>query len=410
MKQARQQAALAGEYPALPGHMQRSQVEQLIRQNRRAIGLTKGQAEVLLVMIDQTRPSDWTSGQAEPVCYARQMTIAAIAQTTTKTVRDTEKALVELRLVSKTVADNGHRGCFAGGSILHGIGFAALIERVPMLLDLAERHAQHRQAVEARRKECSAARRVFRMALAQLLELAPAHPATSDALVIFQDLPRRYDGMELPELDALLGHVDNAASKVLSALDILDKSSGTPERSFRRFIQDTTHEESEICNASSVDMRPARKRADGNIVRTAQSAVKGLENKPPLADRGHKPEITDSFSMRQIYAAATDDFRFYLDALKGDQPLPNALHLVRAASQMLRELGINDDAWQEAVGIMGQIRAAVSVLVIDANRFHPATPIHRPGGALRAFSRRDLAGKLNLDGSLIGLLGRADLK
>ena len=86
--------------------------------------------------------------------------------------------------------------------------------------------------------------------------------------------------------------------------------------------------------------------------------------------------------------------------------VPNALHLVRAAVQMLRELGINDDAWNEAVTVMGQIRAAVSVLIIDANRSHPITPIHKPGGALRAFSRRDLSGQLNLDGSLIGLLGR----
>ena len=407
MRQATSKRAGAADYPALPGTMQRSQVEQLIRHNRRAIGLTKGQTEVLLAMMDQTRPCDWTSGCGEPVCFARQMTIAAITQTTTKTVRDTEQFLVRLGLVSKVVADNGHRGSFAGGSVVHGIGFAPLIERVPMLLDLAQAEAQHRQAVEARRKECSAARRVFRIALAQMIECAPDHQLTAEALRAFQELPRRYDGMDLQELEALLEHVDNMASKVLSELDLQDKISGTPEASFRLYIQDTTYEESEICNASDVEKRPACKQAEANSVGAAQSAAHGLETKPPLADRGHKPEITDSFSMRQIYAAASDDFRLYLDALKGDAPLPNALHLVRAAVQMLRELGINEDAWNEAVTVMGQIRAAVSVLIIDANRSHPITPIHKPGGALRAFSRRDLAGQLNLDGSLIGLLGRS---
>lgn len=406
MRQATSKRAGAADYPALPGTMQRSQVEQLIRHNRRAIGLTKGQTEVLLAMMDQTRPCDWTSGCAEPVCFARQMTIAAITQTTSKTVRDTERVLVRLGLVSKVVADNGHRGSFAGGSVVHGIGFAPLIARVPMLLDLAEAETQQRQAMEARRKECSAARRVFRMALAQMIECAPDHQLTAEALRAFQELPRRYDGMDLQELEALLEHVDNTASKLLAELDLQDKISGTPEASFRLYIQDTTYEDSEICNASDVMKRPACKQAEAKSLGAAQSATHGLEAKPPLADRGHKPEITDSFSMRQIYAAASDDFRLYLDALKGDAPLPNALHLVRAAVQMLRELGINDDAWNEAVTVMGQIRAAVSVLIIDANRSHPITPIHKPGGALRAFSRRDLAGQLNLDGSLIGLLAR----
>lgn len=407
MRQATSKRAGAADFPALPGTMQRSQVEQLIRHNRRAIGLTKGQTEVLLAMMDQTRPCDWTSGCAEPVCFARQMTIAAITQTTSKTVRDTERVLVRLGLVSKVVADNGHRGSFAGGSVVHGIGFAPLIERVPMLLDLAEAEVQQRQAMEARRKECSAARRVFRMALEQMMECAPDHQLTAEALRAFQELPRRYDGMDLQELEALLEHVDNIASKLLSELDLQDKISGTPEASFRLYIQDTTYEDSEICNASDVMKRPACKQAEAKSLGAAQSATHGSETEPPLADRGHKPEITDSFSMRQIYAAASDDFRLYLDALKGDAPLPNALHLVRAAVQMLRELGINDDAWNEAVTVMGQIRAAVSVLIIDANRSHPITPIHKPGGALRAFSRRDLAGQLNLDGSLIGLLGRS---
>jgi replication initiation protein RepC len=52
---------------------------------------------------------------------------------------------------------------------------------------------------------------------------------------------------------------------------------------------------------------------------------------------------------------------------------------------------------------MGDVTAMLCVLIIDANRFHPATPIQRPGGALRAMTRRHAAGSLNLVGSLIGL-------
>lgn len=163
-------------------------------------------------MHDQTRPCDWTSGCAEPVCFARQMTIAAITQTTTKTVRDTEQFLVRLGLVSKVVADNGYRGSFAGGNVLHGIGFAPLIERVPMLLDLAEAEVEHRRRWK-RAAKSAAPRRVFRMALSRMMDCAPDHQLTAEAMTAFQELPCRYDGMDLQELEALLEHVDNMASK-----------------------------------------------------------------------------------------------------------------------------------------------------------------------------------------------------
>ena len=57
---------------------------------------------------------------------------------------------------------------------------------------------------------------------------------------------------------------------------------------------------------------------------------------------------------------------------------------------------------------MSDLRAALCVLVTDANRDHPATPIRKPGGHLRALTQRHRAGQLNLVGSLIGLAERRD--
>ena len=69
----------------------------------------------------------------------------------------------------------------------------------------------------------------------------------------------------------------------------------------------------------------------------------------------------------------------------------------------MRTLGINYDAWSKAVEFMGDHGAALCVLIIDANRNHPTTPVRNPGGALRATTARHKAGKLNIVGSLIGL-------
>ncbi len=71
-------------------------------------------------------------------------------------------------------------------------------------------------------------------------------------------------------------------------------------------------------------------------------------------------------------------------------------------------VSISGAAWREASETMGDFRAALCVLVTDANRDHPATPIRKPGGNLRALTRRHQAGELNLVGSLIGLAERRD--
>ena len=70
---------------------------------------------------------------------------------------------------------------------------------------------------------------------------------------------------------------------------------------------------------------------------------------------------------------------------------------------MKRRPGERDDAYHH-----GDLRAALCVLVTDANRDHPLTPIRRPGGHLRALTQRHRAGQLNLVGSLIGLAERRD--
>lgn len=79
-----------------------------------------------------------------------------------------------------------------------------------------------------------------------------------------------------------------------------------------------------------------------------------------------------------------------------------------SAIQLLPALGISGAAWRDAVDAMGDFRAALCVLVTDANRDHPATPIRKPGGHLRALTRRHRVGQLNLVGSLMGLAERRD--
>ena len=53
---------------------------------------------------------------------------------------------------------------------------------------------------------------------------------------------------------------------------------------------------------------------------------------------------------------------------------------------------------------MGDLTTAICLLIIDANMTRNSNPVQNPGGGtLRAMTRQNKAGKLNLVGSLIGL-------
>ena len=111
---------------------------------------------------------------------------------------------------------------------------------------------------------------------------------------------------------------------------------------------------------------------------------------------------------RRLYELAADDFRLCLDMTGKAPERLGPLDFVAAAVHLLPPLGISGAAWRDAAETMGDFRAALCVLVTDANRDHPLTPIRKPGGHLRALTHRHRAGQLNLVGSLIGLAERRD--
>ena len=393
----------------LPGRLQRSDVERVMVQVGHALGLPASRVQTLLAMIQRTAPSDWTDPSREPICFEEQQQVARALGKTARSVRTDEAILERVGLLAKTCGADGSRGSFAGGRLRQGISFSPLIERLPELLELAEDLRGRRQQHQILRRKISAARRILKRALEELEAISPVEPAQVDALQAYADLPRRYDRLNLGELSALLETVDNLTHNALSALDLSQQTSGVPEPEFRPHIQDTTKERSVFCNGPSVDMRPSGKPDD---IRPSEDgppsgAPSCSEQKGRAGDRGHKPEFLESFAPRQIYAAATENMRLYLEAVKGDRPLPNQLDFIRAAELMLPELGIHPAAWQEACDVLGDLAAALAVVVIDAGQYRPVRPIHSPGGTLRAFVRRARVGQLNLTGSLIGIIERS---
>ncbi|PZX46953.1 replication initiation protein RepC [Cereibacter changlensis] len=388
--------------------MQRDDVAKLLRDVRPAFGFQSARMEALCRLMELTRPGDWTDPGVEPVCYMQQSQCADICNKTPRSLRDDEAAWVKARLVTKTTAANGSRGCFYGGSLKQGICFSPLIAMVPTLIAMKKQMDARRAERTLLRRKISAARRIFKTALFELISLAPDHPEVKGLLQELSDLPRRYDVLSIGELSQLLESVDKCAHHALHLVDLQSKITDQSAYRHRPHIQDTKEDLSVICNGSPVDMQPSRKRDDGNPSEVAPAGTPSCrENNDGGGSRGHKPELLESFKPRQVYAACSDNMRLYLDTVKGDRALPDALDFIRAAELMLRELGINQSAWDDACNAMGPIEAALSVIVIDAGQYRSSRPIHSPGGALRAFTRRHKAGQLNLTGSIIGMIERS---
>lgn len=389
-------AGASGPYPALPAGMQRGQVETLLIELAPAIGLSGRRLQALLLMMAQTRPSDWVRPDVEPVCYMAQTEIARLLGKTERAVRADEAALSgALNLIDKRTAANGGRS--SHGRL--GLVFSHLIQRIPELL-----HLRDRLRLEGlRRKELIRLRSAFyrraKLELMGLLQANPDHPGLCSIRDAFLDWPGTGDLRAMA-----LGDLETHAQKARSLCEALEefaaeaeKTSGPPEVCDRSHLQDTTEEELVSCIAQNAQSGTERSPA----FRTDQQD--GHPTPPVSSARRRSGANAPSLAPERIYRLASDDMRLRLDIERQRSGRLSELDLIVAAVKALPELGIHGSAWDEAAEAMGEYTAALCIVVTDSNRTHPVTPVLNPGGHLRAMTRRFLAGEFNLVGSLIGL-------
>ncbi len=387
-------------YPALPAGMQRGQVEALLIEIAAAIGLSGRRLQTLLLMMGQTRPSDWVRGDVEPVCYMAQTELARLLGKSERAVRADETALSRsLGLLDKRTAANGGRSSY--GRL--GLVFSRLIARIPELLRLRETL----RAERARKKELLRLRSAFyRHAKTTLMVLHPAapdHPGLARLRDTFLSWPGT-DALRAWPLPDLEIHVSDARTHC-AELDRLaaseHESSGRPEGNDRRHIQDTTEDESVSCRAENEKSAAAAERVDPTVTPREPSQ----RRYPGVGEAIGRDPFTE-FSAERIYRLSSGDMKLRLDIERLRSGSLRPLDIVVAAIRALPELGIHPSAWDEAAEAMGDWNAALCVVVTDANRAHPATPVRSPGGHLRAMTRAFWTGELNLFGSLIGLAER----
>lgn len=378
-------------FPTLPGTLQRGDVEGLLIDLRRALRISPARLEALLAMIRRTRPSDWTDPATDAVCYAQQQQMAAELGKTPRALRYDEAALVRSGLIARSTIGNGRRCALASpAKAKYGLSFAPLIRQIHHLLELRDLWQRERVRLRSERLACSALRQQFRLLFTRLEEKAPNHPNIQRLTDLRRAWPRRMDILQCSEnIERHRREVESALRQVADLLETLQESSGEPESRFRSHLQDSTAKPSESCSGRETGSLPAGGGPSKERFAGSDSGV-DLELLPPS----------------RLYTVASDEMKLWIDAVRQGRDRTGPTDILQAAARRVPELGINATAWREASDRMGPMRAAIAVLVIDANRDHPVTPVKNPGGLLRTFTRLHRAGRLNIAGSLFGLMER----
>ncbi|MDS9469691.1 replication initiation protein RepC [Paracoccus sp. MBLB3053] len=378
-------------YPVLPDGMTLGHVIELVERLARQLGLGAARRAVLLRMMRHTAPADWRDPGCDPVCFRAQQDLARDLGVSDRTLRLHEKGLEALGFIRVDTAANGRR---SGRHLSHGrrlgINFRPLLENLGRLLEMDAEHREETHRISVLRLECSAAKRDAKQAIGNLLEQDPKHAALPDLLRRFSSWPRRYAGFRCSEdLACHLAAIDALLAEVRGYLACRPETSAMAE----------------------AELPAIGKTTPKNLVRAGSDQAAG---RPPVtprhSKRGNAEETRDRDDLNwltpeMVREMAGSDFRFCLEALCPTGEITGR-SLRSAAIMLLRDLGITEPAWEEALDQLGSLRASLTVLLIEANRDHPQAPVRVPGAMLRDFVARDRRGEFNLSGALKGLWRR----
>ena len=218
------------------------------------------------------------------------------------------------------------------------------------------------------------------------------------------------------EIGALAAHVEEA-QRLCETLDALGAPDALGDRrrdpSPEAEVGDLPHGQensqepsSVVCNAGGGEASTGGPARDGSLPRGPHGAERCQDHEDAAARAARKAGFLHMLTAERLCGLASHDMQALVRDSQRDSSILREVHLIDAATRTLPVLGINHDAREKAIEAMGPESATIAVLLLDANRDHPRTPVRNPRGALRAMTLRHRRGTLNLVGSLMGLARR----
>jgi replication initiation protein RepC len=393
----------------LPEGMSRDRFGDLIKRVARALPCPIGKPALasFMIMIRATKPSNWTpGGEAEPCCYMSQTEMAYRADVSPTRIRAHEAELVAAGLIEKRCMGNGARSGFRKSGIYFTPTLARIDEFLALDAALSAEHEQIAQLCGLR----STHKRQLKLCIETLTEqLGAAHKDVQGLIEAYSALPRadRLASMGIPALSA---HVEKIAQVVKEALilcKIPSKTSGQPHETERSITKEQNNTPNVICN-EYVPKLPVDKSTDTNLNTELPSGSKNCRESEKFgaAPAQNKEKLLKYLTPDRLFGIASPDMQLYLEAERDIHGDLSFYAFELAAQRRLPELGISPSAWLEASNTMGPHLATLCILTLDANHARSDLAVRNPGGYLRGMTRAHQAGKLNIIGSLLGLVKR----
>ncbi|WP_299821411.1 helix-turn-helix domain-containing protein [uncultured Jannaschia sp.] len=375
-------------HATLPENSTKSSLLKLVSAVAHLIGLNATDLRVLARIAQKTRALDYADPARSPVCFERQIDMAASIGLSPEQWRRIERKLERLGLIARETAANGHRGRVSGSIGLEscaGLSLEPLIARLDELRATEARHVEEGERLATVRLEISKTRRKLKRFETDLGDHPLVAQLASERAAWVS--PRSFPNLASAEAHhrALEGLVD----KVRKTMSLPSQVTGAAVTDDRCHIQSRSKTLSESCRIS-----------DGSD--------EGRKKRRGASDADVNERFIVCLTVAKLRYLASDDLRFYIDGAPGGGrgAAPTLSDIEWAMLRRLRDLDIHPSAFKEAVEAMGWLRAMLAVMVIDRNREHPTRPIQSCGGALRAFTRRHLQGALDLRASISGIWGR----
>jgi replication initiation protein RepC len=384
-------------FEGLPDGVSHYELIQLVQNLEKKIGLSSAVVEHLRYLITHTREVDWRPGGA-PIVYRSVQMTATDRGRSERQIHNLERALYNAGLIQWNDTENykryGRRNEKGQIEYAFGVDLTPLGKKYHHLVDLNERHMAYMAAFTDIKRKVSGLRRQILNKVKWAQEMAPDRAGDVDDLVErFSDLPRITANMTITTLSDIYNQVRGVRSEIEEL--IADR-----QKSMAEVTPLAASETKESSDASEQNFR--------HLQPTVSPQSIDIECNQDDDDDRKKVGENSSFGLEhitydQVLDVASDEFVEHIKPSAASDPYAD---LVRAAIARCPELGIGRFAWLKSTAVMGEIAAAVAVIIIDRNRTHPLIPVVNPGGVLRGMADKAKAGDLHLHRSIYAILKR----
>lgn len=369
----------------------------------RIVGCPPAAAAAFRDLAEYTNPDAWTNDSAVPMNWRRQGVMAASMGITARRLWQIERTLEQYKVIERATPANGYRGhrqLEDGSGCSCGLSFAPAIRSYKFFRSIQVEEEQRAAAIEASRGDLRRAVGQLRRGIQTLRNLAPDHELIDEAETFRGSLPAT--GCRSREV----ARFASAAAETRAFNERLETAISACSEAFH--VEETTH----ACQKDStcyIQIQPKRE-----PVIVAHRAP--TQNINTTADHPHSPQPSAqpahpspqvNLSDSAIFSLMTDDLQMLVNIQPTD--LSARERLFAASEKHCAALGIHHSAWQEALDVMGAELAVLALIILDRNRFHPDHPVKSPGGALRALTRRAIAGEMHLDRAIWAIWARERL-